>query len=327
MKAKVLLKNSLVTVSIPAVLYLVFLILRPESFGVAATFYNVFQQSIISCIIAWGLSFTMMMNQFDLAVGSEIVLGAILGALLAPKFGIPGIMIGCVSGCLVTGIIKSAAFLYLKIPTMILTIALTYIFAALGGIITDSGSLIIDSKYSVLAQAPWNIIVFLCAGGFMYLLHRYSPYGAKARAVGSSENLSKLCGIRVDRVRVGALLISSLFAGIAAIMKLSHGSSVAPTSGLASISTILEPIMSVFIGIVMMRFVNIVGGIFVGSLLMSIISNGLIAVSMPPSYNNVVIGGVLLVLMMFINLKTIWEEERIRKNIANIRLQNRSNMQ
>ena len=75
----------------------------------------------------------------------------------------------------------------------------------------------------------------------------------------------------------------------------------------------------------MMRFVNIVGGIFIGSLVMSIISNGLIAVSMPPSYNNVVIGGVLLALMMFINLKTMLEEEKIRKNIANIRLQNQAN--
>lgn len=322
MKAKVSIKNILVTILIPMVLYIVFLILRPESFGVAATLYNVFQQSIISCIIAWGLSFTMMMNQFDLSVGSEIVLGAILGALLAPTLGIPGIIIGCIAGCLLTGAIKAAAFKYLKIPTMILTIALTYIFAALGGIITDSGSLIIHSQYSILAQAPWNIIIFLCTGGFMYLLHRFSPYGAKARAVGNSESLATLSGIRVDKVRVGALIISSLFAGFAAIMKLSHGSSVAPTSGLASISTILEPIMSVFIGIVMMRFVNIVGGIFVGSLLMSIISNGLIAVSMPPSYNNVVVGGVLLVLMIFISLKTVLDNKRICKNMASIRSQN-----
>ena len=286
MKTRATVKNILVIMFIPIVLYVVFLILRPESFGVPATLYNIFQQSIISCVIAWGLSFTMMMEQYDLAVGSEIVLVAIFGALLAPFLGIFGIIIGGIFGSILTGTIKALTFKYLKIPTMILTIALTYVFAALGGIITDSGSLVIDPSNSILAQAPWNIIIFVAAGGFMYIIHRYNPYGAQARAVGSSENLAQINGINVGKVRIKALLISSLFGGVAAILKLSHGSSVAPTNGLSSISLILEPIMSVFIGIVMARFVNIVGGIFVGSLLMSIISNGLIAVSMPASFNN-----------------------------------------
>jgi len=322
LKAKASFKNLVVMIFVPIALYLVFLFLRPESFGKAATLYNIFQQSIIACIIAWGLSFTMMMDQFDLAVGSEIVLAAIFGALLAPAFGIPGIIIGGIAGGLLTGIIKALTFQYLKIPTMILTIALTYLFAAFGGIITNSGSLVIERQYSILADAPWNILLFLCAGGFMYALHRFSPYGAQARAVGSSENLARINGIDVEKIRVMALIISSLFAGFAAILKLSHGSSVAPTGGLASISTILEPIMSVFIGIVMVRFINIVAGIFIGSILMSIISNGLIAVSMPASYNNVVVGGVLLFLMIFIKMKAVYDENKIKKSIARMRSHN-----
>ena len=322
MKTRVTVKNILVIMFIPIVLYVVFLILRPESFGVPATLYNIFQQSIISCIIAWGLSFTMMMDQFDLAVGSEIVLVAIFGALLAPFLGIPGIIIGGIVGSILTGTIKALTFKYLKIPTMILTIALTYVFAALGGIITDSGSLVIDTSYSILAQAPWNIIIFIVAGAVIFILHSYSPYGAQARAVGNSESLAKVSGINVGKIRITALMISSLFGGIAAILKLSHGSSVAPVNGLASISLILEPIMSVFIGIVMIRFVNIVGGIFVGSLLMSIISNGLIAVSMPASFNNVVVGGVLLVLMAFVQIKNVYDDNKIRRSIAQLRTDN-----
>lgn len=322
MKAKATVKNFLIMAFIPILLYVLFLCLRPEAFGKAATFYNIFQQSIISCIIAWGMSFTMMMDQFDLAVGSEIVLIAILEAMAAPFLGIPGIILCGLLGGLLTGVIKAAAFKYLRIPTMILTIALAYLFAAFGGIITNSTSLVIDKQYSVLSDAPWNILIFLAAGGAMYVLHRFSVYGSQARAVASSENLSGINGIKVDRVRVMALIISSLFAGIASILTLCHGSSVAPTNGLDSISTILEPIMSVFIGMVMLRFVNIVYGIFIGSILMSIVSNGLIAVSMPASYNNVVIGAVLIILMMFINLKSVYDNNRIRKNIAHIRAHN-----
>lgn len=319
MKAKDSVKKALLVISMPIVLYLVFFILRPASFGNGATLYNVFQQSIISCIIAWGMSFTMMMNQFDLAVGSEIVLVAIFGAMLSPHLGIPGIIIGCVAGGLVTGILKAMAFKLFKIPTMILTIALTYLFAAFGGILTNAASLVIPTDQSILAQAPWNIIIFLAAGVIIYILHRFSPYGARARAVSGNENLARINGINVDRIKITALLISSLFAGIAAVLKLCHGSSVAPTTGLASIATILEPIMSVFVGIVLSKFVNIVLGIFIGAFLMSIISNGLIAVSMPPSYNNVVVGGVLIALMVFINLKSLMDEKKINNSAAKIR--------
>lgn len=319
MKLKATAGKILVTAFVPVALYLLFFFLKPASFGKAETMYNIFQQSIISCILAWGLSFTMMMNQFDLAVGAEIILAAIFGALLAPMLGIPGIIIGGIAGGILTGSIKVLAFKYLKIPTMILTIALTYVFAALGGIITKSASLVIAPQYSILSDAPWNIIVFLFAGFLIYILHRFSPYGAQVRAVSNSEKLSQINGINVNRVRVIALFISSLFAGIAAILKLSHGSSVAPSDGLSSISTILEPIMSVFIGIVMMRFVNISIGIFVGSLLMSIISNGLIAISMPPSYNNVVVGCVLIFLMVFINVKILYDKKILHRNIARMR--------
>jgi ribose/xylose/arabinose/galactoside ABC-type transport system permease subunit len=112
------------------------------------------------------------------------------------------------------------------------------------------------------------------------------------------------------------LLFSSLLAGIAAVVQLSHGSGVTPSVGLDSIQNIMEPMMSVFIGLVMSRYVNMVFSTFIGSVLMTIISNGITAMNWPSSLYNVVIGCVLLVIMAYINIASIVEKRRVERTKA-----------
>lgn len=297
--------NRIFVAAIPIAFYLVFVILRPDAFGSPTTIYNVFQQSIITAIIGWGLSFTIEMGEIDLAVGAEIVLAAIVGALLGSVMGLPGIIAGCLVSAAVSGALKAAAARYLGIPTMILTIALTYLFAAAGGILTQSKSVVISADDAILGRAPWNIVIFVIAGTVVYALHSPGIYGAHVRAVANAPGLAGRNGIDPRSVRTRALLISSLFAGVGAILKLSHGSSAAPTDGASSILTILEPIMCVFIAMMLVRYVSLTIGIFVGALVMSVIGNGLVAVSMPPSYNNVVIGAILIGLMGLIGWRSL----------------------
>ena len=116
-------------------------------------------------------------------------------------------------------------------------------------------------------------------------------------------------------------MISSLFAGIAAIVQLSHGSGVTPSVGLDSIQNIMEPLMSVFIGFVMSQYVNIVGAIFAASIMMSIISNGITALNWSSAIYNVVVGAVLILIMAYMSLARIYSVKRAEKNgaLANIK--------
>lgn len=310
---QVKIKKFVIVLLIPILLYGLFWILRPKSFGQFNTFYIIFLQSMITCIVGWGLNFTINMDQFDLAVGAEMILDGILAAMLCRLLGIPGIVLGCFIGALICGSIKALLFKMLRIPAMILTIALTYIWGAVGGLITGSSAQVIASDKSILGQSPWNVIIFILAGCLVLYLNNYSVFGMNVKSVAGSGHLSKSNGINVESVQMKALVISSLFAGIAAILQLSHGSSVTPTTGLGSISSILQSIMSVFIGLVMIKQVNIIFGIFVGAFMMSIIRNGLTAISMPSSFYNVVIGAVLITLMIFMNVSNVIEKRQTEK--------------
>ena len=61
----------------------------------------------------------------------------------------------------------------------------------------------------------------------------------------------------VEKTKIRSLFLSSMFAGVTAIVQLSHGSGVTPSVGLDSIQNIMQPIMSVFIGFVMAQYINL----------------------------------------------------------------------
>ena len=131
-----------------------------------------------------------------------------------------------------------------------------------------------------------------------------------------SENISRNNGIDVTKVKVKALFLSSLLAGVTAIIQLSHGSGVTPSVGLDSIQNIMEPLMSVFIGFVMAQYVNVVFSIFIGSVLMSIINNGITALNWSSAIYNVVVGAILILIMAYMNIARIYEKKHTEKTLA-----------
>ena len=169
-------RNIAVVILIPTLLYAFFTILKPGSFGKVNTLYIIVTQSFITCTIAWGMHSLIGMGNFDLAIGAEMVLDSILAALLCDKIGFIGIPIGCIGGALACGAIKSVLYRYLRIPTMILTIALVYLFGAAGGIITNSKALTIPTQYTFLGRAPGNIIIFVVVGLVIFALVNYNRF-------------------------------------------------------------------------------------------------------------------------------------------------------
>ena len=71
--------------------------------------------------------------------------------------------------------------------------------------------------------------------------------------------------------------------------------------------------MSVFIGMVMAKYVNIVFSIFIGSIMMSIVSNGITALNWSSSIYNVVVGMILIVIMAYMNVAEIVLKNRTER--------------
>ena len=91
---------------------------------------SLFKQSLFPTVLSCGLMFNFACGNWDLAIGAEAVLSAILAGRLAvsANLGVPGIIIGCVLVGACCGAITGTIFYITKVPTIIVTVGLLFIY-------------------------------------------------------------------------------------------------------------------------------------------------------------------------------------------------------
>lgn len=290
-------KKVIAFLALPGIVYLLFFCLRPAVYGRVDTVFMLLTQSFISTLLAWGMSFNMTAGNIDMSVGAEMVMGTIVGAMFAQKLGVPGIVLGALTVAIVVGVLKSIFMALTKTKSMVISIAYTLIIGAAGSLLCQGKSLIIQSNQTFLGRSPYNIIIFVGAGIVLYLLQKYSIFGAQCRALGGNEKLAKSAGIIDTKVLTISIMISSLYAALAAIISLSYGSGAAASVGLESMVSVFSAMIGVFIAFMLQKHINIVFGIIAGSLTMNIIGMGLLSINMPPTLKDTITGAFLLVFM------------------------------
>ena len=321
---KKFLMSLLAFVAIPGIVYLVFLVVRPAAFGKFSMVTMLLTQSFINSIIAWGLTFSMTAGNLDLSIGAQISLSTIVGCLLSQSMGLPGLVLGCVGTSLVVGVIKVLLMRIIRMSSMVISIAYALILASIGGVIGGSEILVIDSQYATFGRFPWNVIITVVMGLLMYYLHRYSVYGAKARAVGGEPVLAESAGISIINTQSVAIMLAAIYGGIAALVSLSYGTGTSIENGLDTISTAFQAMLGVFVAGFITKYVNIVFGVFSGILALNVLQTGLVAINLDTNLKNSVTGLFLIILMTFTELRNASTAEKLRREASQANKQRRS---
>ena len=92
--------------------------------------------------------------------------------------------------------------------------------------------------------------------------------------------------------------LRGIFLGISAILTLSQSGSVGAQTNLGSVTIVFKPLISILLALVLQRICNLMLGIFIAQFSLNIIFIGLIAVGLPDTFQNVVLGFFLLVVMI-----------------------------
>lgn len=320
MKAKVIGQKIVATLIIPCAVYLLFLILRPQVFSQTSLIWTLFNQSIANIIMAWGLSFEMTAGNMDMSVGAEMILGSLVGCMFAKTLGVAGIILGALLVALIIGVLKSVLSALINMKTMIISIAYTLILGSVGYLVVKGESVIITSEQTILGKFPYTLIILVVAGVVMYVLDRYSVFGAHCRALGGNENLAVVAGIKKKTVETKAIFICSIYAALSAIIYLSRGAGTAAQTGLSSMSTVFGAMTGVFIAMILVKYINMTVGIVVGVVSMNIITIGLIALNMPSSMKDTVNGGFLLLLMIINDIIQKREADKLYREASMTRI-------
>lgn len=299
---KNILLKSVKAILLPTIVYCIFLIICFERFRNLNCLYTIFLQSIIPTITAYAYAFIYMSGLFDFTIGARIIISGLIGGILTTQYGMAGLIIGTFATSLVIAAATGLLNWVCKIPSLILTMALTMIYEILGKNISGKFSFVsIDYKYAALGAAPYIIIVLLISAVVFYFIFNFTKFSYHMRAIGSNEAVSRNAGVQTQVVKLMCFAVGSIFVAISAILTISQSGSMGAQTNLGSATLLFKPLMGIIIAVVLQPICDMTIGIFISQLTLNTIFIGLIATGFPDTFQNIVLGFFLLVVMVLSN--------------------------
>jgi ribose transport system permease protein len=272
--------------------------LLTSAFFTTRNMLNVLDQSAQVGLVALGATVTIIGGGFDLSSGAVFAAAGATAAIVA-RLGYPGL--GLAAGMLVgliLGTINGGLISGLRINSFVATLATGLVIRGLAFVLT--GGLLIqieDPRFAFLGRgrfldAKIPVYFFFGFALFVWFLLSRTTFGRYVYAIGGNEEAARLSGVRTSLVRTATFAISGLSAGIAGVIGASR-----IATGQANVGTAitLSAIAAVVIG-----GTSIMGGegavwrTLFGVLLLQLISNGLNILNVPPFYQLIVQGSVIL---------------------------------
>jgi ribose transport system permease protein len=253
-------------------------------------------------LIAIGMSYLVAMREIDLSVGSQFGLCLITAALLI-SHGVNtwlAAVLGIAAGA-VLGLVNATVVRFVRIPTIVATLATLSVFRGLAVAVTDGqqvvGLPVDDSFFTVLGGnvggVPVSVIVLIVVALVLGVVLHRTPFGYRVLAIGSNPEAAAFAGISVARVRMHVLVLVGALSGLAGILGLAYF-----TSGDANIGMgfELQAIAAAVIGGTPLRggTATVLGAVC-GAVLLNVVASGLTYFSIPANWSAFATGLVILV--------------------------------
>lgn len=292
------------------VLLVVVLTMLSPTFLTVANVVNIFQQISVLAIVALGATAVIITGGIDLSVGSVLALAGITTAWVANVAGLPfaaAILAGLAAGAAV-GLVNGLLVTKGHLPPFIATLAMLSVARGLTLVISDGRPISgfpqwfrMLVSYRLFGVVPLSVVlvVLLYLLGAAYL--RLRPSGRALYAIGGSEEVARLSGLRVDREKIKTYTAAGLLAGVGGLVVAARLNSAQPTAG---VGAELDVIAAVVIGGASLAGgAGTVAGTLTGALVIGVLRNGLNLLDVSSFWQQVVIGAVIAAAVMVDTLR------------------------
>ncbi|MDX6486511.1 MAG: ribose transport system permease protein [Gaiellaceae bacterium] len=274
--------------------------LRHDGFTSTANLLNIVKQTTPITVMAVGLVFVLSAGEIDISIGSVVALSSLVSALTLRDHGIVlsvlaglgvGVGVGLVNGLFVT---------LLRLPSFLVTLATMGLLAGLARWVTDLASVaVVNQRFanifgsglvgSVPSLHNWSVVAVLAG----YFVFRHTRFGAHVVATGDNAAAARVTGIRVERVKLAVLLLSSTLASVAGMLYAGRLQSATYTLGESDLLPVIAAV--VIGGTRLFGGSGSIVGALVGSLIMGLLNNGLILMGLSASGQMIAQGVILLI--------------------------------
>jgi ribose transport system permease protein len=267
-------------------------------------------------LLAGAAAFELAAAQIDISLGAIVVLSSVVGGKVIQGVGgtasqvqagvyphlslalVLGVLAACLTGA-AFGFVNGLIVARLRVTSFIATLATTGIGTGIALIITNGTDLAFQPVWlqahfgtALAAGIPIPALVVGVIMVILWAIMRFSRFGLRTLAVGSSETSAERAGISAGRQVVAVLTLAGLLAGAASILDLARflTTNVAGHT-LDALSAVAGAVIG---GCSLFGGRASVGGAVAGALLAIILETGLVAVGLSPFYQQIAVGVVLI---------------------------------
>ena len=283
------------------VLFCVVMSFASPAFLSTTNFINLLIQATVLWTVSLGVTFVIITGGIDLSVGSVMALSSSVGLSLIMVSGMPvfvGIMVMLAIGACF-GLFNGLMVTRFGLPPMIVTLATMVIGRGMVLIYTNSANIApVPRLFQLVASQrvlSIPVIVWIAIGFSIiaWILLSRTVFGRSIYATGGNKVAARLAGIKTNSVVTMAYVISGIAAALAGFLLTSRLESAGPNAG---IGIELNVIAAVVIGgSSLFGGRGTIFGTILGVALITLVSNAINLLGVPPAWDQLVRGSVILI--------------------------------
>jgi len=282
----------------PIVLVVVFALLN-DRFLSPVNLQNIGQDGSILLVLAFGLTYVILMGAIDLSVGALLGLGEVVTATLVSHIGYAAFVVAVLAG-LAAGLVNGVVHVRTRIPSFIATLGLSGIWLTAALAVTRGENISVpqgDWHYLEWIQAtplgiPATVFLATAVLALGLILEGRAPFGRYIYAIGAGEEAARASGVSIGAYKTLAFSLSGAAATGAGALFSARLLGGSPIAG--------DRFLLLAIAVVVVGGTALTGGTggilrtVLGALVMTLMVNGMSILGVDPNVQQVLTGLIVI---------------------------------
>lgn len=288
------------TIGIFFLMLIILIVVKPECIFTASSIPQILKQSAVNILLSLGEFFAILIAGIDLSVGAVAgLVGMITAKLMVSGITVPlAVFIGIMAGVFI-GFVNGLLVNKTGLHPFIITLGTQSVFQGVMLVVSDSRNIfgfpVSFSSFmgASLLFVPVPVIIALFVAFLCWFITTKTKAGRNIYALGGNIQSAWFSGVNVKLHTLLVFIISGTCSGIAGLVLLGRLGAAAPTAGTGyetyAIAAAIIGGTSFFGG------KGKIFGVVIGGLIIGIINYGMTALTIPSSYQKIVMGMLIII--------------------------------
>lgn len=275
-----------------------------ESFFTASNMWNILRQISTNALLAFGMTFVILIGGIDLSVGPLLAFSGVFAAYVMGNLGWPiwAAIAGSIILCSMVGMLNGVIVTKTGIAPFVVTLSVQQIFRGFAMLlangapirIRDQGFINIGTTY--IGPVAFPVIYMIIIMALCYVVLNKTQFGRHIYALGGNKTAARFAGIRTQRIEVMVYALSGFLAGIAGIVLAARMTAGVPATGDGYECDAIAAV--VLGGASFTGGIGTIGGTLIGTIIIGVLNNGLNMLNVASFWQYVAKGVVILLAVM-----------------------------